>query len=203
MVIVWHSTIFILELDNDLGSIEVPTYKEPQAQNEWKRVVSRKQDNCLYCLRLTHLRFAELGVGAGQIESATMNTSDVSTAVPGVAGQSLLIVDDEPVIRMIARTCLASAGFEISEAADEASAFEAIQKSTAPFDLILLDLTLGETRGADLIPRFRSQTPTTRILVISGLGAEDVEGIDADGFLGKPFTKKTLLQAVSQALKKK
>ncbi len=116
--------------------------------------------------------------------------------------RSLLVVEDEPVIRMIARTCLSSGGFIVVEAGDEAGAYEAIQKAAHPFDLILLDLTLGDKHGADLIPRFRLQTPTTRILVVSGSGAEDVEGLDADGFLGKPFTKKSLLAAVNEALQK-
>jgi len=116
--------------------------------------------------------------------------------------RSLLVIDDEPVIRTIARTCLSTAGFAVVEAGDEVGAYAAIQNAANPFDLILLDLTLGETRGADLIPNFRRQSPTTRILVFSGLGAEEVEGLDADGFLGKPFTKASLLVAVSQALTK-
>jgi DNA-binding response OmpR family regulator len=138
--------------------------------------------------------------------SATMTASNVSTPFSEeqteTAARSLLVVDDEPVIRMIARTCLSTAGFTVVEAGDEAGAFEAIQKAATPFELIMLDLTLGETDGADLIPGFRRQSPTTRILVVSGLGAEVVEGLDADGFLGKPFTKKSLLIAVEQALRK-
>ena len=134
-----------------------------------------------------------------------MPASNVSTTVPQqteISTRFLLVVDDEPVIRMIARTCLTTAGFAVAEAEDEASAYEAIQKAVTPFDLILLDLTLGETDGANLIPSFRRQSPTTRILVVSGLSAEEVEGLDADGFLGKPFTKKSLLLAVGQALQK-
>jgi CheY-like chemotaxis protein len=117
-----------------------------------------------------------------------------------IAGRSILIIDDEPVIRMIARTSLVAIGFTIAEAGDSDSAFEAIQKAAKPFDLILLDLTLGETNGAELIPQFRQQSPSTRILVVSGFGAEEAEGIGANGFLGKPFTRTSLLIAVWQAL---
>jgi len=117
-----------------------------------------------------------------------------------LTGRSLLIVDDEPVIRMIARTSLIAAGFVVVEAGDDVSAFDAIQKADKPFDMILLDLTLGGTNGAELIPAFHRESPTTRILVVSGLGAEEAEGIGADGFLGKPFTRTTLLIAVWQTL---
>jgi two-component system OmpR family response regulator len=115
-------------------------------------------------------------------------------------GHTLLIVDDEPVIRMIARTTLVAAGFAVVEAGDRESAFEAIQKAARPFDLILLDLTLGETKGVELIPQFRQKSPSTPILVISGLGAEEAEGTGANGFLGKPFTKTSLVVAVWQSL---
>lgn len=117
-----------------------------------------------------------------------------------VAGRSLLIVDDEPVIRMIARTALTAAGFAVVEAGDAISAFDAVQKAAKPFDMILLDLTLGGMNGAELIPAFRQGSPTTRILVVSGVGAEEAEGIGADGFLGKPFNRASLLVAVWQTL---
>jgi DNA-binding response OmpR family regulator len=133
-----------------------------------------------------------------------MNAPNMPTPFPvfhsQVADRSLLIVDDEPVIRMIARTSLSAAGFAVVEAWDSASAFDAILKVAKPFDLILLDLTLGATNGAELIPAFRQQSSTTRILVVSGLGSEQAEGIGADGFLGKPFTKASLLIAVWQTL---
>jgi len=131
---------------------------------------------------------------------ATNTTTPIPQHTSEVANGSLLVVDDEPVIRMIARTCLSAAGFVVEEAGDEASAREAIRKAAEPFDLILLDLTLGETHGADLIPHFRTWSPSTRILVFSGLGSEEAEGLDAEGYLSKPFTKKSLLAAVSQAL---
>ena len=77
----------------------------------------------------------------------------------------------------------------IVEAGDSECAVEAIQKAAKPFDLILLDLTLGETNGVELIPQFRQKSPSTPILVISGLDVEEAEGTGANGFLGKPFTK--------------
>lgn len=115
-------------------------------------------------------------------------------------GRSVLIVDDEPVIRIIARTTLSTAGFQVSEAGDLQAALAAMQQAAHPFDLLLLDLSLGDTRGVDMIPRVRQLSPTTRILVFSGLDAADVEGLGVDGFLSKPFTRTTLMIAVWQSL---
>jgi len=139
-----------------------------------------------------------------EMTRSTMTAPNVPTPFPvphsQIVGRSLLIVDDEPVIRMIARTALVAAGFIVAEAGDEVKALEAVQKAEKPFDLILLDLTLGATNGAELIPVFRQHNPATRILVVSGLGAEDAEGLGADGFLSKPFNKTSLLIAVWQTL---
>jgi CheY-like chemotaxis protein len=133
-----------------------------------------------------------------------MTAPDMPTPFPvarnQITGRSLLIVDDEPVIRMIAQTALTAAGFVVVEAGDDIKAIEAIQNAAKPFDLILLDLTLGGTNGTELIPAFRQQSPTARILVVSGIGAEEAEGIGADGFLSKPFTRSSLLIAVWQTL---
>ena len=131
-----------------------------------------------------------------------MTNPTVPTAQPGLqfVGRIALIVDDEPVIRMIARTALAAVGFAVVEAGDGASATQAISQATKPFDLILLDLTLTDSSGTELIPQIRELTPPARILVVSGLGPEEGVGIGADGFLNKPFTKATLLMAVTQTL---
>ena len=68
-----------------------------------------------------------------------------------LTGLSLLIVDDEPVIRMIARTTLSAAGFEVVEAGDGAAASQVIQQAIKPFDLILLDLNLPDMSGLDVL----------------------------------------------------
>jgi DNA-binding response OmpR family regulator len=119
---------------------------------------------------------------------------------PHFSGRSVLIVDDEPVIRTIARTALAAGGFEATEAGDPEAAMQTIRKASRPFDLILLDLTLGAASGADLIPRLRQESPTTRILVVSGLDSEEVQSLGPDGFLAKPFTRASLMITVWQTL---
>jgi DNA-binding response OmpR family regulator len=111
----------------------------------------------------------------------------------------ILIVDDEPVIRRVAQLALAAAGHEVVEAEDTASADQLIHSTSRPFDLVLLDRTLPDGEGTALIPLIRRDSPETRILVVSGLGALDA-GVGADGFLAKPFTRLSLLSALHLAL---
>jgi two-component system, OmpR family, response regulator len=113
---------------------------------------------------------------------------------------SILIVDDEPVIRRIAQLALDGAGHAVLEAGDSASAAELIRTAARPFDLILLDRTLPDGEGTALIPLIRRNAPGTRILVVSGLGEMDASSVGADGYLPKPFTKSSLLIAVQLVL---
>ena len=118
------------------------------------------------------------------------------------SGRTVLIVDDEPIIRQIARLSLTSSGFLCTEAESAAAALAAVQTAATPFDLILLDLTLPDGDGATLIPAIRKRAPATRILVVSGLGELDPFRIGVDGSLAKPFTRSTLLSAVQYVLAK-
>jgi DNA-binding response OmpR family regulator len=112
---------------------------------------------------------------------------------------AVLIVDDEPVIRRVAELALVSAGHTVAEAGDSAAAAELIHSSKTTFDLVLLDRTLPDGEGTALIPTIRRSSPSTRILVVSGLGDLDASSVGADGFLAKPFTRTSLLAAVSGA----
>ncbi len=126
----------------------------------------------------------------------------MSATSPVPVSQTVLFVEDEPTIRMLARSALLSAGLIMTEAGTSAEALEAVRTAAKPFDLIMLDLSLPGENGADLIPEFRQRIPASRILVVSGLAEEDVADLGADGFLGKPFTKTTLLAAVQNVLTK-
>lgn len=120
--------------------------------------------------------------------------------LPSAGGRTVLVVDDEPVIRKLARAALGAAGFAVVEADDGDSAAEKIRRAVRPFDLVLLDLSLGEISGAKLIPMFRRETPTSKILVVSGSDPEEAEGFGVDGFLPKPFNKTSLLMTVWRIL---
>jgi two-component system KDP operon response regulator KdpE len=121
-----------------------------------------------------------------------------SSSPENVQDWSILIVDDEPMIRRVAELSLNGAGCRMAEAADAAGALAAVRAADPPFDLIILDITLPDGDGTAIVPLIRQSAPHTRILVVSGLG--EVHDAGADGFLAKPFTKSSLLSAVRRLL---
>ena len=123
------------------------------------------------------------------------------TVTPHLKMQSaprVLVVDDEPVIRMIARMMLERGGFAVEDAADAEEAVRRVQ-SAAPFGVILLDYTLPGRTGAELLPELRRLSPHSRVVLTSGRAEDEIPAHGADGYLAKPFTREQLLAAVGAA----
>jgi DNA-binding response OmpR family regulator len=110
----------------------------------------------------------------------------------------VLIVDDEPTIRMVARLMLERAGYAVEEASDAAESL-ALVRAAEPFALILLDVTLPDRSGIEIIPDLRAAASWARIILTSGKAEEDVPDHGADSYLPKPFTKDQLVAAVRTA----
>lgn len=114
----------------------------------------------------------------------------------------VLIVDDEPHIRLLLRTALERSNYEIAEAA---GGREAVDRITGwQPEVVLLDLGLPDRDGLELIPVIRKQSKAT-LLVISARDATDqkVAALDlgADDYVTKPFDTEELLARLRAALR--
>lgn len=116
----------------------------------------------------------------------------------------VLIVDDEPQIRLLLRATLARAGYGVAEAgtAREAINAKAIDKP----DLILLDLGLPDRDGLELISILRSE-PRSALIVVSARDQTEqkVAALDlgADDYVTKPFDTEELLARVRASLRQR
>ena len=113
----------------------------------------------------------------------------------------ILIVDDEPNVRMVFRTALEAAGHEVAEASDGTRAISLACKS--PFDLILLDLKMPGTDGLETLKRLRDLGDQTPVVIVTAHGgiAEAVAAVKlgAVDFLPKPVSPTSLREVVSTA----
>lgn len=119
------------------------------------------------------------------------------TLTPPPGGKPrVLVVDDESIVRGVAKLMLELAGYAVDEAADSSEAFAHIQSAIAPFAAVLLDYTLPDRTGLEILSDLRHLAPQSRIVLTSGRPAEDFPEHGADAYLPKPFTKDQLLTAV-------
>ncbi len=123
------------------------------------------------------------------------------------AGEHILVVDDEPQLREIAKELLLTAGYQVSEAANGQEAIDVYKKHRENgngIDLVMLDMSMPVMDGKTCMKGLRSIDPGVRILITTG----HTEGTDmlkatADGILFKPFSLNTLLQEVKKIVAQK
>jgi len=120
------------------------------------------------------------------------------------AGVNILLVDDHPVNRKVARLFLEPFGYTITEAVDGQ---EALDMGMSHFDLVLMDINMPRLNGLDATRQYRAQEAHGRHLPIVALTAdamkEQVEACYAagmDAHIAKPILMETLVETVSRLL---
>jgi two-component system CheB/CheR fusion protein len=117
---------------------------------------------------------------------------------------TVLVVDDEEMIRNFTRSALESLGYKVLLAADGREAVRVFQERSAEIGLILLDVAMPGMDGPATLARIRETGPNVRVLICSGFGDLDVEGRfaknDIAGFLAKPYTVKQLAGKVKECM---
>jgi CheY-like chemotaxis protein len=111
---------------------------------------------------------------------------------------SVLVVDDDPLVRFVAVQVLAEAGFETIEAGDAAQALDALRSSDR-IDVLFTDVRMpGPMNGFELALVARRKWPKLRVIITSAyFDKSDIpSGTD---FLHKPWTAPDLLGRVKQA----
>jgi two-component system response regulator MprA len=115
----------------------------------------------------------------------------------------LLIVDDDPELRMFLRTELDIEGYACTEAASGQQALGLIRAES--WDLLLLDWTLPDFSGVEICRRLRGSDDQTPVLMLTARDdvRERVEALDAgaDDYLTKPFSIEELLARVRARLR--
>ncbi|MBM3979511.1 MAG: response regulator [Planctomycetes bacterium] len=108
----------------------------------------------------------------------------------------VLIVDDEPSVRHVARLILELDGYAVVEAATADDALECVRGAERRFVVILLDVTLPDRPGTELIPELWAAAPRSNIVLTSGKPLDGATEFSADGYLPKPFTRDQLVKAI-------
>ncbi|MDQ8154830.1 MAG: PAS domain S-box protein [Gemmatimonadota bacterium] len=118
--------------------------------------------------------------------------------------ETILVVEDEPGILLLAARILRSRGYTVIAAAGAAEAAQRAADHPGPIHLLLVDVVMPEMSGRDLVLRFEQLRPEARSLYMSGHTADVIarRGMLESGvsFLAKPFTSDALLAKVREVL---
>ena len=116
----------------------------------------------------------------------------------------VLVVDDEELVRSMARELLEELGYRVVTARDGLEGVEVYRNSAQRPDLVLLDLVMPRMGGRECLRALQRFDPSVRVLLSSGWpGDEQERGAPLDGaagFLPKPYQLAVLASAVARAL---
>ena len=112
----------------------------------------------------------------------------------------ILVVEDEPLIRLFVADILADAGFQVEEAANAAEASVQMESKTLSFDAVIIDVGLPDKRGDVLADELRGQWTELPIVIATGhdknVVAQRFAGDGRVRVLGKPYYGDMLLAAL-------
>jgi CheY-like chemotaxis protein len=130
--------------------------------------------------------------------------SPTATLVRG-GSETILVVEDEPVLRDLAQLILQDCGYRVFEAGSGVEALTVWQRCKGDVDLLLTDMIMPDgLSGKDLADSLTANKPALKVIFTSGYNVEDLNG-DMSGqintrFLQKPYSRSTLARAVRDCL---
>jgi CheY-like chemotaxis protein len=118
--------------------------------------------------------------------------------------ETILLVEDEPSVRLLAARLLNAEGYKVLEAQSGEHALQMYREYPGTIHLVFTDVVMPGMDGTTLAARLKSLHPALKVLFMSGYAesaAAHNGGMgDKDAILPKPFTPEIVLQRVRQAL---
>ena len=133
------------------------------------------------------------------------STAEPETVSPKRQGTTILLVEDDEIMRALTRQLLQEHGYTVVEADDGKSALEWVQSHPGPVDLVLTDVVMRRMSGPELVERLNASHPNLKVVFMSGYTGELIaeremlkRGIT---LLEKPFTRTALLNTIHATLR--
>jgi PAS domain S-box-containing protein len=144
-----------------------------------------------------YLPSAEHKIGIG-------SDAEVETVSPKRRAATILLVEDDDIMRSLTRQLLQEHGYTVVEADDGKSALEWAESHPIPVDLLLTDVVMRRMSGPELVERLHASRPDLKVVYMSGYTGELIaeremvkRGIT---LLEKPFTRTALLNTIHASL---
>jgi CheY-like chemotaxis protein len=118
--------------------------------------------------------------------------------------ETILLVEDEEIVRAVARQVLEQAGYTVLEAANGKVALLTLAGHAGPVDLVVSDVVMPHMSGRELVDQLKTEWPNIRALLMSGYTDDAVvrHGILSaeTSFIQKPFSASDLANKVRETL---
>jgi CheY-like chemotaxis protein len=140
------------------------------------------------------------------VEAGAMPTRSQNGQSDTRVSRTVLVVDDEAMVRNVTRRTLERAGYRVLQAENGRAALELLKTTHQDVGLVLLDLTMPELGGEEAFAMMHSCWPSLKVLLSSGYSAyPDSHRFAREGLMGfiqKPYLPEELLDAIQKAFDK-
>jgi PAS domain S-box-containing protein len=134
----------------------------------------------------------------------TGSKAEAETVSPKREGTTILLVEDDEIMRGLTRQLLQEHGYTVFEANDGKTALEWVQSHRGSIDLLLTDVVMRRMSGPELVDRLNATHPTLKVVYMSGYTGELMAERDVlkrgITLLEKPFTRTALLNTIHNTL---
>ncbi|MFH0825893.1 MAG: PAS domain S-box protein [Pseudomonadota bacterium] len=126
------------------------------------------------------------------------------TALPRGGSETILLVDDEELIRDLGSRILTKAGYKVITASNGKEALDVFEGRGSEIDMVVLDLIMPEMGGKQCLEALLALAPSLKVVIASGLSADgptkDALSAGAKGFVNKPYDIRQVLEVVREVL---
>jgi len=138
------------------------------------------------------------------LEEETEPDVESSGPMPAFGTETVLLVDDEELVRELGERILTRSGYTVLVALNGEQALEVYGREKDHVALVILDLIMPTMGGKDCLKKILQIDPRARVLIASGYSADastkECAELGAKGFVAKPFRFKELLKQVRKTL---
>ncbi len=140
------------------------------------------------------------------VEPASEPPEEFAQPVRDLRKRTVLVVDDEEVVRDLIAGLLSQEGYEVLRAEDGTAAIAAFESRAGSIDLVILDMIMPRMRGEEVLARLRGMPVSPKVVISSGFMSEEqrdrLKEYGVDGFLDKPYGEEDALNVVRSVLAK-
>ncbi len=119
-------------------------------------------------------------------------------------GETILLVEDEDIVRDVTAQVLEGCGYQVLAAADAKTAMDIFTQNRGRIGVLLTDLGLAGESGAELAEKLSESDPRLKVILMSGYSEREMSGHEFGdtgmAYLSKPFSAESLIGKVRQVI---
>ncbi len=131
-------------------------------------------------------------------------TPEGGRAAPRGGTETLLVVEDDPEVRMLMVRALRSVGYQVEEAEDGEKGLQVAERRAGTLALVITDAVMPRMGGRELARAIEAKFPHLKTLLVSGYARSTVDNSVSQSvggeFLSKPFRREDFLRKVREML---